>query len=392
MISVDTARLLIRQHIAPLPAADTPLLHAFGQILSEPITAPIDAPPFHQSAMDGYAFRFSDLENSPQFLVTQEIQAGDWSEQTLGPAEAARIFTGAPIPPGADTVVMQEKTRREGNTLFIEDDLLKSGGNVRPKGSQTTCGETAVSAGQVVSPAVAGFLAGIGISQVKAIPLPKVSIINTGKELQTPGQALLPGQIYESNSVALIAALQSIGIRENHTQTVGDDPALIAQAIQDQLQHCDLLLLTGGVSVGAYDFVQQALLACGVQQVFHKVKQKPGKPLFFGMYGPKPVFGLPGNPAAVLSCFYEYVAAAIAYLTARSTPGTIEMPLTNAFEKKAGLFFFLKGKITSDGVKPLHAQESYQMGSFSEADCLIHLPEESALLPAGTLVHIRKIL
>ena len=214
-------------------------------------------------------------------------------------------------------------------------------------------------------------------------------IVVTGKELQQQHEALQYGKVYESNSFTLIAALQQLHINDVSKFMVDDDLQLIQQALEKSLQAADIVLLCGGVSVGDYDFVVKAMELCGVTTHFHKIKQRPGKPLFFGTKGQKPVFGLPGNPSSVLTCFYEYVIPAIIKMCLIPVSiQKIHLPLAAAYSKKEGLTHFLKGKIINDKVQPLTAQESYRLASFATADCLIVLEEERADYAANEVVEV----
>jgi molybdopterin molybdotransferase len=216
-----------------------------------------------------------------------------------------------------------------------------------------------------------------------------VAIIITGNELQQPGNPLLFGQVYDANSFQLSAALQQIHLNDISVLKVGDDLVQIQQVLQQALEQSDMVLLTGGVSVGDYDFVLQAATACGVSTLFHKIKQRPGKPLFFGLKENKPVFGLPGNPSSVLTCFYEYVIPAIEKLTGKmAIVKSINVPLAKSFQKAAGLTHFLKGFFDGHKVMPLDAQESYRLSSFAKANCLVKIEEEVGSCEEGQLVEI----
>ncbi|HEX2535467.1 MAG TPA: gephyrin-like molybdotransferase Glp [Chitinophagaceae bacterium] len=389
MISTSEANALIHQHISPLPPGQFPLGAAAGLTLAADLSAPADIPAFPQSSMDGYAFSFGDWKRFDELAIDGMIPAGQETVAALLPQQAARIFTGAAVPPGADTVVMQEKTQSVNGRLRIEDEHLQRGGNVRPQGSEIRKGELALPAGSRLTPAALGFLAGIGIATVPAHPRPRVALIVTGNELQTPGKPLSFGQVYESNSVALQAALQQLGHTPAATYKVKDDPEALQDILQAALQESDLVLLTGGVSVGAYDFVLPAAGRCGVHTVFHKVKQRPGKPLFFGLQGQKPVFGLPGNPSSVLTCFYRYVWLALDRLGNTSAQGhSIQAPLAKDYTKAAGLTHFLKGYYDGQSADPLDAQESYRMRSFARANCLIQIDEEQTRCEKGTPVTV----
>jgi len=308
---------------------------------------------------------------------------------SLQPGQATRIFTGAPVPANADTVVMQEKTRVEGDRLIIEDVSLVKGNNVRPKGSDIRLGELALPKGTLLSPSAIGFLAAMGIEKVNVISHPRVTILITGKEIRQPGQPRNQGEIYDANSFMLIAALGAVGIGNPEIVFVDDELSLVHKALENAVAKSDIVLLTGGISVGDFDFVLEATQLLGIQKLFHKVKQKPGKPLFFGKKENVLVFGLPGNPSSVLSCFYEYVLIAIAQLTGRDgLLKKIRLPLGQGFSKKPGLTHFLKGRVSDGKAYPLDGQESYRLSSFARADCLIYLEEDGSRYEEGTLVEV----
>ncbi|RYZ30453.1 MAG: molybdopterin molybdenumtransferase MoeA [Sphingobacteriales bacterium] len=365
-------------------------LHKAGALtLASDIHAAIDIPAFPQSSMDGYAFSFEGWGLNKELTIDGEIAAGDNVSVKVIPQKAVRIFTGAAVPDGADTVVMQEKVRTQDGKLFIEDEKLQVGANIRPRGSEIKAGMLALPKESRLSPAAVGFLAGIGITEVPVIPHPSVTIVVTGNELQAPGQPLGYGQVYESNSFALLAALKNVHIEEVEVVQVRDEPAALTTTLQQALHNSDLVLLTGGVSVGDYDHVPQAALNCGVTQLFHKVAQKPGKPFYFGMWKQKPVFGLPGNPSSVLTCFYLYVVQALEMLSQRSFGlRTLQVPLGQSYQKPAGLTHFLKGEYDGEKATPLPAQESYRMHSFARANCLIEIDESVTFCKEGSVVTV----
>ncbi|MEP6926591.1 MAG: gephyrin-like molybdotransferase Glp [Ginsengibacter sp.] len=387
MISVSEAKAIITKSISPLAPVELPLTEVANHVLAQDVFATIDIPAFEQSSMDGYAIRFADKNSS--LKITGEIAAGSSENLFIQTGEAARIFTGAPLPGGADTVVMQEKIVNQNNQLFFTDESLKQGNNVRHKGAEIKAGSLAVKQGCYLSPAAIGFLAGIGVSKIFVYPMPVVSIIVTGKELQTPGKALSVGQVYESNSYSLRAALQQAGIKTVHVFEADDDLNTLKNILKDALAKSDVVLLTGGVSVGDYDFVIEATKQCDVEQGFHKVKQRPGKPLYFGMKNLKPVFGLPGNPSSVLSCFYNYVLPALEKLSCKnSSIKKVSALLTKNYNKPAGLTHFLKGHFVNGNVMPLGAQESFRLSSFAQANCLICLEEERVDCKAGETAEV----
>ncbi|SDH24685.1 molybdopterin molybdotransferase [Pedobacter terrae] len=384
MISVNEAKHLISQHLVTLNPISVDLAKASGHILADNVYAKYDIPAFNQSSMDGYALKFADHQKVLSLIG--EMAAGTATNITIQNGETSRIFTGAPLPEGADTVVMQEKITRIDEKITLQDPNLKPGLNVRDKGSEIKAGAVAMEKGDFLSPAAIGFLAGIGINEVRVYPVPKISIIVTGKELQQPGKVLEFGQVYESNSYSLSAALKQEGIEQIAVYEADDDLEILKKALQTAIESSDVVLLTGGVSVGDYDFVIEAASHCSIKQIFHKVKQKPGKPLFFGTKDRKLIFGLPGNPSSVLSCYYNYVLPAIKALSHQSN-SVIEMQarLTHTYSKPLGLTHFLKGKYENGLVTPLHAQESYRLSSFAQANCLICLDETKEHFKEGDI-------
>lgn len=389
MISVTEAKNIIRNKTKPLTPELFFLKDAAGLTLAGDIFAHNDFPPFPQSAMDGYAFCFNEWNNQP-LKINGEVQAGSSQKFDREKKEAVRIFTGAPIPDGYDTVVMQEKVTLKNNLLCITDKELKQGSNVRLQASEIATGVLALTAGTFLSAGTIGFIAGLGFKQIEAIPKPAISIVVTGKELQKPGEALCYGQVYESNSYALTTALQQIGILNITTQWIDDDLEALTDVIKKELFKSDMLLITGGVSVGDYDFVAKALGQCGVEKIFHNVKQRPGRPLLFAKKENKIVFGLPGNPSSVLTCFYEYVLIAIQQMMGSANPflKTVQLPLGADYNKKTGLTHFLKAMQINDHVMPLDAQESYRMRSFAIANCLIVLEENKTEFKKGEMVEV----
>ena len=387
MVTVSEAKLLILTNTAHLDQVVIGLEEASGHILAKDIYAKYDIPAFKQSSMDGYAIKFND--HSKDLALIGEMAAGANAGIRINDGETSRIFTGAPLPEGADTVVMQEKTSVDSGRVAIHDHDLKQGSNVRPKGSEITEGALAMSASNLLTPAAIGFLAGIGMNTVEVYPMPKVSIIVTGKELQQPGLPLGFGQVYESNSYSLCAALKNEGIDQIRVFQADDDLELLVDVLAKALAAADVVLLTGGVSVGDYDFVVEASAQCGIQQIFHKVKQKPGKPLYFGKKDRKLVFGLPGNPSSVLSCYYNYVLPCLKQLSNKDN-SVIEVmaELTHPYKKASGLTHFLKGIYESGKVSPLSAQESYRLSTFAQANCLICIQEAQTEVAVGTKVKI----
>ena len=387
MISVTEAKKLVASHIRGLSPVKTGIENTCGHVLANNVYGICDIPCYQQSSMDGYALNFKDY--GKELLLIGEMAAGTHKKINIQAHQTSRIFTGAPLPAGADTVVMQEKTIVAHGKVILNDPLLKLGANVRNKGTEIKVGELAMSAGTLITPTAVAFLAGIGIAEVMVYPMPKVAIILTGNELQKPGLPLSFGQVYDANSYALCAAIKTEGIREIKLFYANDDIATLTDMLGQALNFADVVLLSGGVSVGDYDFVIEASHRCLIEQVFHKVKQKPGKPLFFGKKENQLIFGLPGNPASVLSCYYNYVLPVLKTLSHKeNTAKEIKAVLTNAYKKPVGLTHFLKGWYQNGEVTPLNAQESFRLSSFARANCLICLPEDEQNFNLGNVVSV----
>ncbi|WP_285962220.1 molybdopterin molybdotransferase MoeA [Pseudomonas tohonis] len=294
------ARLLKLAGEAPIrEQEDVALADADGRVLAEPLVAGLDLPPWDNSAMDGYALRLADWTGEP-LVVSQRIQAGS-APGPLQPGTSARIFTGAPLPEGADTVEMQENAEvlDDGRVRFLE--TLKAGQNVRPKGQETRTGETVLDAGTLMGPIEMGLAATLGVARLQVRRRPRVAVLSTGDELVAPGQPLGPGQIYNSNRTLLIAWLRRLGCEVVDGGILADDLELTRKAL-GELTGVDLILSTGGVSVGEADFLGVALREAG-ELALWKLAIKPGKPLTFGHFQGVPVIGLPGNPASTLVTF-----------------------------------------------------------------------------------------
>lgn len=389
MISVEEALQIIRCNTHTSLIETVPTHKAILHVLAEDIYAPMDIPQFNNSAMDGYAFRFADFFNN-YLLVTGEIAAGEAADIPLRTGEAKRIFTGAKMPLGANTVVMQEHAKTDGNKLTIENRELQQGSNVRLRGSQIQRGELAIAKGFYLNAAAIGFIASMGYDKISVYRKPKIHIIVTGNELMAPGEKLVDGKIYESNSIMLLAALNAVHFHDVQLHYIKDETVALTRLLETLHSHCELLLITGGVSVGDHDIVTKSKENPHFNVLFHKVKQKPGKPILFGKYYNTALFGLPGNPASVLTCFYMYVIPCLyQYCNMPNTSlQTAQLPLINNYTKRAGLTHFLKGKILDGKVEILPRQESYILSSFADSNCLIIADEEKTNYIAGDLITV----
>lgn len=387
MIQVKEAIRRIHENTTVLGVEERVLEDATGYVLAVSVTAPVSFPPFDQSAMDGYAI--GDL-NSDNFLLVSELKAGDSGKGVrLETGQACRVFTGAMLPAGTTAVVKQEDVNTENGRIFPIKGKLLSGENIRPFGEQIRQGEEAVPAFTVLNPGTIGYLAMLGIVSVKVFRKPKIAIVATGNELVVRGSELQPGQIYESNTITLKSALKHAGF-DADTECVPDVFEKIKEHLDHVIQVYDLVLVTGGISVGDYDFVGKALNKLGVEEHFYKVRQKPGKPIYFGKKEQTVIFGLPGNPAAVLTSFYLYVTEVLSRMTG-NREGFLrfkQLRLLQEVEKTSGLTWFLKGKIEENGVRILPAQSSGMLSAFVEADCLVELPEGESLFPVSCEVKV----
>lgn len=389
MISVSEALQIIESVETSLSKGEKDIATSLNKVLAEDIISPINMPPFRQSAMDGYAIK---LTNSNTYKLVEESKAGDGKKIQLEEGQAARIFTGALVPDDADTVVIQEHVNRSNGTIVI-NKLPDRLANVRPTGEQVRKGEIVLKKGQLLNAAAIGFLAGIGISEVLVYKTPSVAIIVTGNELQESGKELEEGKIYESNSIMLSSALRNLGITDITTLKTKDTFDATKSVIAKALKQSDVILVSGGISVGDYDFVQEALKENGVEELFYKVNQKPGKPLWFGRKNDQFVFGLPGNPASALSCFYIYLTPLLHKLFGSKD---IHLPRIKArsvsdYRNTTGKTLFLKGNLNNDEVEILHGQQSSMLHSFAKSNVLVRIPNEVELLNKNDEVECVKL-
>lgn len=387
-VSYQQALQLLQENLFLMPEENMPLLQAIGRYSAKPIIAPIDVPGFDNSAMDGFCFAYDATHRSEQLSVRHIIKAGDTNIPTLSPGEAAQIFTGAPIPIGADTVVMQEKVIKTAEEISFSYADIKQGEHIRKRASQTKKGDSIVAPYSRITPEMVGFLAGFGITDVAVFKQPKVSILCTGNELVDPGKSLQFGQIYNSNAFALQALLQHLSIATHAVQVVSDEAPAVKHAIQALLHQSDVVLITGGISVGDYDFVFDSLQENEVSPIFYKVKQKPGKPLFFGRKGNQFVFAIPGNPAACMTCFHVYIKPFLQQLMGHKNPyhPTFQVPLSHDYIKKGSLTHLLKAKLTDGSMTIMEGQESYKTDAFAIANGIAIVPESMEKIQKGSFL------
>ena len=389
MIEVNKALAIVTENSSKMPVKKIQVSKALGFVLAETIYSPIAMPPFRQSAMDGYAFIHSEKQ---QYDVVSTSQAGDHADIKLNPNEAIRIFTGAFVPDDADTVVMQEHVMANENSILITR-MPDKFTNVRTKGEQINKDKIVFEANTLITPAAIGFLACLGITEITVYKKPKVAILVTGNELVKPGKKLPKGKIYESNSVMLQAALQTIGVNKAKVFKVKDNLKATKKALKEIVTKYDVVLISGGISVGDYDFVKEALLDNEVEELFYKINQKPGKPMFFGRKNETLVFALPGNPASSLTNFYIYVCPAIKNKMGFSEIHTTKIirKLNSDITNNTGKTLFLKAKYDETTVTVLDGQSSAMLNTFAVANSLLIVPEEIEVYKEGQFVTLLPI-
>jgi molybdopterin molybdotransferase len=385
-IEVGKAKELLKSISISRKSDKLPLAKSLGKYNRSPIISPLAVPSFDNSGMDGYALAFEDGGGSRR--VVDVVQAGTNPDFILQKETAVRIFTGAPVPKGADTVIQQELVTSDGDQIFFELDQLNLGMNVRKAGAQCHLGEVVVPSDTKITPGTIGLLASLGIQEIEVYSSPRVGIILTGDEIIDIGNPLTAGQIYNANGPALLAYLQYLGIDNSMTFQVKDEASDVARVIGEALEQVDVLLLTGGISVGDYDFVKGGLEENGVEQLFYKVRQRPGKPLFAGVKDEKIIFALPGNPASVMSCFIQYVKPVLLDWVgdAKAWAQPDYFPIESDFTTMAPLNYFLKAKIENGVVVVLPGQESFNLLPFGIADGLIEIPQGQDKVKAGSMV------
>jgi molybdopterin molybdotransferase len=391
MVTVNEAKERIIANTAVLPVERVPLDEAVGRFLAGDVISPIALPPFRQSSMDGYAIVHSDvIESGISLRLAGESKAGQADLPAVSTGTAVRIFTGAPVPEGATAVVMQENTSLNDGAVQIREFPVSEGKNIRRAGQQIAQGAVALRAGTLISPGAVGFLKGMNVNEVTVYAKPRIGLLVTGDELLKTGEALEPGKIYESNSAMLQAALTQAGITEVSVSYASDDLDATIEALGALLDQYDVVLASGGISVGDYDFVGRALAALGAETIFYKVRQKPGKPLLFGKKGEKLIFALPGNPASSLVCYYEYVLPALKKIMGSEEPflRSVRLPLRHAYRFDGERDEFLKARVEGNEVISLDGQESFVIGSFAVANAIIYLPVEQNRVEVGELVEV----
>lgn len=398
MISVDEAREKILEHIQILGVQFVGLIDSLGCALAEDIISDINVPPFNNSAMDGYAIIATDSkgatpDNPIKLKVIEDIAAGYVGKTKVKNGTAIRIMTGAPMPEGADTVIMVEKTSPQNSWVNIYEEVTK-GVNIRLAGEDVKRGETVLQQGKTIRAADIGMLATLGISEVKIKRVPHVAIISTGDELVEIDEELKPGKIRNSNAYSIAAQVIEAGGEPIIIGIARDTAQDITDKINMGIQSADMLITSGGVSVGDYDIVKDVLQNAG-EMIFWKVAMKPAKPLAFGIIQNKPVFGLPGNPSSSMISFEQFVRPSIKKMAGHSQiiRPVISTVIDSDIKKKPGRKYFIRVKLYRKGHN-LHAvlsggQGSGMIKSTTKAQGLLIVPEEAGNIPAGARLDVQ---
>lgn len=395
---VDQARSLIRQFLSPVATVECLALRStLGRVLAADIVSPCNVPNHNNSAMDGYAYNADDAstEGETKLRIIGTAFAGRPFVGTVSKGECVRIMTGAVLPQGADTVIMQERAQVSGDSLLFSNPPARAM-NVRYAGEDLKQGQTVLPVGHIMRPADLGMIASLGIGEIQVFRKLRVAFFSTGDELISVGQPLLDGQIYDSNRYTLFGMLMRLGVEVIDMGVVGDNPQRLETALINAAASADVVITSGGVSVGEADFMKQLLEKHG-QVLFWKIAMKPGRPLAYGKVGNAHYFGLPGNPVAAMVSFYQFVREALLNLMGQENPPQqplLKVVCTEAIKKMAGRTEFQRGQlfIDHDGewkVKPTGNQGSGILRSMSEANCFIVLPQDVGNLAAGTQVQVQ---
>ena len=397
-LALEDARTRMLERIAPVEGSECVALRsALGRILAQDVISGVDVPSHRNSALDGYALAGDALPAGGEqgFEVVGTSWAGRPFEGAVGPGQCARIMTGASVPEGTDTVVMQEQVRREADTAYIGTGH-RPGENVRPAGEDLRRGETAVPAGTYVRPAQLGLIASLGVSEVHVRRRPRVAFFSTGDELKSIGEPLGEGEIYDSNRYTLFGMLTRLGMDVIDMGVVRDRPEALEAAFREAARRADAIVTSGGVSVGEADFVTDTLDKLG-EIGFWTVAMKPGRPIAFGRINDAWFFGLPGNPVSVMATFYQLVQPALQRLAGMEVPAPpllVTATTTSALRKRPGRLEFQRGVLAPglDGryvVESTGHQGSGILRSMSEANCFIVLEQERGRVEAGEQVQVQ---
>jgi molybdopterin molybdotransferase len=401
MLTVAEAREVILPAVRPRPESAVPLAESLGCVLARDVASTVNLPLWDNSAVDGYAVRASDVsdanENNPIHLrVAAEVPAGTAAKITIEPQTCGRVFTGAPIPAGADAVVMQEDTHPHHEGYIAVTESVEPGENIRRAGDDVTKDEVVLRAGALLGPPQLGMAAALGMTQLVVYPRPRVGVLVTGAEIVEPGRPLRAGQIYDANSYALCAFVKQAGCDPVELGIADDTREDLHEKIDYGLSECDVVITVGGVSVGEYDLVKGVLAELGCEQKFWKIAMRPGKPCVFATRESKLVFGLPGNPVSAAVTFLILVRPALQKMRGLAE---IDLPTVTAetaadFVNNGDRRYYMRASLQQDGGKwlarPVPRQGSHVISSMVNANCLVEVPEATTI-PRGHSVRAIRI-
>ena len=392
MRTVEEHRAVVAGLLSPLPVEEIPLADAHGRVLARDVAAPVALPGFDNSAMDGYAARWADVATAAaapvRLPVADDIPAGRTDVVPLAPGTVQRIMTGAPLPQGADVVVPVELT--DGGTDVVEvRESPARGTHLRAAGEDIAEGTVALRAGSPLGAAQLGLAAAVGVTTLPVRRRPRVLVLSTGSELVAPGRPLLPGQIYESNSQLLVAAVGDAGGEARRLHFVPDDVGQFLATVRSEVDSADLLITSGGVSAGAYEVVKDAFRELGTVE-FAKVSMQPGGPQGAGTVDGVPVVTLPGNPVSAFVSFEVFVRPALRRALGHASPDRLHVParLTGALRSPAGRRQFLRGRYDNGQVSQVGGPGSHLVAHLARANCLVVVPEDVTELTAGAEVDV----
>ncbi len=385
MITVEDARALLFDLVAPLPSEHVPLAKSAGRILAEHVVATRDQPPFAASSMDGYAVKAAEVERHAMFKVVGEAAAGNRFDGKVGPGQAVRIFTGAPVPEGADFIVIQEDVDRRGDLITITDTPGPKT-NIRPAGVDFAKG-TKIAAPRLIRPEDVALMAAMNIPQVPVTRKPQIALISTGDELVMPGETPGPDQIIASNTFGLQALLEGVGAHVRVLPIARDTISSLETAF-GLAEGADLVVTIGGASVGDYDLVSEVSEALGMERSFYKIRMRPGKPLMAGRMGDAAMVGLPGNPVSAMVCSYLFLVPMVRRMLGLDTVVTPfqHAVLAEALPANGPREHYMRAILDDNGIRACADQDSSLLSVLAEANALIMRPPGDPKRPIGAEV------
>lgn len=394
-LQVSEAQRIVLESVATLGVESVKLEQSLGRVLAENICANRDLPPYDVSAMDGFAVRSADVVNAPVILeIIEDIKAGDMPTRIVQAGQCSRIMTGAPLPQGADALIRVEDTQIESHTTVQINKAVKHGNDIRLQGEGMKTGEVVLQAGTEITPSVIGILATVKAARFAVYRRPRVAILSTGNELEGMDDPVDPNKIPDSNTYALMAQIQALGIEPTLLGIARDDPVELEQYLRRGLEY-DVLLVSGGTSVGVHDYVRPTIEKLGVQMKFWRVAMKPGHPLAFGTTNKTAVFGLPGNPVSSMVCVEEFVVPALRRMmgNTRLHRRTVMARLAHGIKFRQGRTEFIRVQLTQDAanyvVSSTGTQSSGVLLSMAKADGLLVVPLNSTDLAEGQQVTVQ---